>query len=223
MQTTARFTAVLACVLGAAFAARPARAAAPASETRPDLSGHWRLNEKESDDPRALRGDRPRGPGGGGFGRGGGFGGGGFGRGGGGRGGDFPGRGLPGGEGEGGARPNLERMQARFRELTITYTEPVLRVTYGDERDDTFYTDGRTVKREDERGFAEVRARWKDRRVVIERQTRRGKATETLERTSDGRRLLVTTRMSAGPMGAMTIKRIYDLAPEEPAPATPGQ
>lgn len=212
-----------ACALGLVFSTGPARA-----EQRPDLSGNWRLNEKESDNPREKmragmrRGGRGGGfPGGGGMRGGGGPGGGRRGGFGGGEGG--PGMGGPGGEGMGGPA-RFERMEEHYRTLQIRHQEPALEVEYGDQRGETFYTDGRKVKRDTgERGLVEVQAKWKDNRVVVERETGRGKATETFELAPDTRRLIVTSKMG-GPMGSVTIKRVYDpdtheaAPPEEPPP-----
>ncbi len=226
MKSGLGFGAALLCALGAVVTAGLARAAATTEAARPNLSGAWRLNEKESDNPRArLHDGQRRGPRAGGFG-GGGMGGrgGGFSRPTGGRGGGFGGGGPgTGGSAEGGG--GSERMQERFRTLTIEHTEPVLHVLYGDQRDDTFYTDGRTVKREHERGFAEVKTQWEKNRVVIERDTPRGKAKETLELSPDGKRLLVTTEMPAGPLGELKLRRVYDPATTEPeaAPIPAGQ
>ena len=127
-----------------------------------------------------------------------------------------------GGPGEGRGGPGgAERMQAHYRTLQITYDEPALQVEYGDERGETFYTDDRKVKRDTgERGLVEVRAKWKDNRVVVERETGRGKATETFELSPDGRRLVVTSKLN-GPMGSVTIKRVYDPDTGEAAPAEP--
>lgn len=214
--------AVLACALGVAVTARPVRAS-EAKPAKPDLSGTWRLNEKESDNPRdKMREGLRRGP------RGGGFGGGGMGgRGGGpmgGRGDGFPG-GSPGmggpPDGMGGGPGGFERMRERFRTLTVRHKDPVLKVEYGDESDDTFYTDGRKVKREDERGWVEVQTKWKDGRVVVERDAGRGKATETLELSADRKKLIVTTKMEAGPMGSVAIKRVYDVETDAPAAVPP--
>lgn len=224
MRTGLRLGAALLCALGAAVSARPARADGGATP-RPNLSGAWRLNEKESDDPRArlLDGQR-RGPRSGGVGSGMGGRGAGFGRPGGGRGAGFPGDGGERGAGPEGMGAGFERRQEIFRTLIIEHADPVLRVLYGDQRDDTFYTDGRQVKREDERGFSEVKTRWKKGRVLIERDTPRGRIKELLELSPDGRRLLVTTETSAGPRGAMKLRRVYDPLPKEPpAPGLAGQ
>ncbi len=222
MTTTLKFGLLLPGVLGAALVARPARATTVSEEPRPNLSGAWTLNEKESEMPRPRMRDGRRGGarGGGGFGR---QGGGGFGRPGGGRGGGFPGDGPSSNGRFGGQEGGFERLHERLRSLTIEHTEPVLHVLYGDQRDDTFYTDGRKVKREDERGFAEVKASWKKNRVLIERRTARGQTRETYELAPGGRRLLVTTKLS-GPMGAFELRRVYDAQAEQrELAAPPGQ
>lgn len=223
--------AAAACALGLILTTGPARA-----QQRPDLSGTWRLNDRESDNPRdKLRGGfHPGGrggsfPGGGGGGRGGGFPGGGRRGGFGGRQGGpggFPGGGPgEGGPGEDAGGPGrFERMQEHYRTLRIRHVEPALEVEYGDQRGETFYTDGRKVKRDTgERGLVEVQAKWKDARVVVERETGRGKATETFELAPGGQRLIVTSKIN-GPRGSVSIKRVYDAEaaaatpPEEPPP-----
>jgi hypothetical protein len=224
MRTRLTLATVFIGALGGACTARPARAASPTPDARPNLTGAWRLNVQESDDPRAALRQRA----GRGGGRGGDFGAGGVGGragGFGGRGGGFGGGrlgGSPGGPPEETRGGRFERLQERFQTLTIAHAEPMLRVTYGDAREDTFYTDGRKVKREDEVGFAEVRTRWKKARVVIERRTPRGQASETIELLPGAQRLVVVSKMPAGPMGGLTLKRVYDRAPEPPA-APPGQ
>lgn len=222
MQTKSAVMTLSACLLALAGAASPARA-----QARPDLSGTWRLDEKESDDAREkLREASRRGGGGGGFqgrggagGRGGGFGGGGR-RGGfgGAGGGPAGGPGGPEGGGQGGAE-RLERLQERYAKLQIRHTEPALEVEYGDQRAETFYTDGRKVKRDvGERGLVEIQAKWKDDRVVIERDRGRGKASETFELAEGGRRLVVVSKLD-GPFGSVTIKRVYDRDTGDASPA----
>lgn len=207
--------------------------AAAGAQARPDFSGSWRLNEKESDNPRAKmaenrrRGGRGGFPGGGGMGGpGGGMHGGGMrGPGGRGPGGRGPGDDSDVGMGEPGTRApgRFERLEEHYRTLQIRHDEPALAVEYGDERGETFYTDGRRIKRDTgERELVEVRARWKDRRVVVERATRRGKLNETFALSPDGTRLVLVSR-TQGPMGSMTLRRVYerDTRPEA-APAEPG-
>jgi hypothetical protein len=227
MRTTVTLTLAAACAAGLVLTTGPARA-----QQRPDLSGSWRLNEKESDNAREkMRAGLRRGGRGGGFPGGGGMRGpGGGGRRGGFRGGEsgpgMGGPGGPGGPGEGMGGPGrLERLEEHYRSLQIRHEEPALEVEYGDQRAETFYTDGRKIKRDTgETRLVEVQARWKDTRVVVERETGRGKVRETFELAPDGKRLLVTSKMD-GPMGSVTIKRVYDretsqAAPDE-APDTP--
>ncbi len=164
------------------------------------------------------------GRGGGGFGGpggGGGFGGlggsGGFGGpgGGGGRGGSG-GRGGPGGAGGGSREEMQERMRVleeSFQLLEISHREPELIVRYGDEREETIYTDGRGFDRTVGRGeLVEATARWKGKeRIVVKAEGERGKVTETWEWVPDAGQLWLTVKTSgSGRMPGFEFRRVYD-------------
>lgn len=229
MKSSPVRAAAIVPVLAFLLAAPPARSDDKPQQDKPNLSGTWRLNPEKSDDPREKMRDLFRGggggrggPGGGGFGRGGpggrGGGRGGGGYGGGGRGG--PGGGGPGAE-RGGGRGMFEAMNAGLDSLRIRHEDPVLHVAYADEREDTFYTDGRKVRRESDRGGAEIEARWKDGRVVVEEKGGGGgKILRTFELSPGHDRLYLTTRIDNPRLGAVTVRRVYDADVEAP-PTSP--
>ena len=155
------------------------------------------------------------GPGGGG-GFGGPGGGGGFGGPGGGRG----GFGGPGGGAEGGRGGNRQEMQERmraleesFQVLEIQHQEPELHIRYGEQREETVYTDGRTFDRVIGRGeLAEATAKWKgDERIVVKAESERGKVTEIWEWVPDAGQLWLTVKVSgSGRIPGFEYRRIYD-------------
>lgn len=194
---------------------------------QPDLSGKWQLNRAQSDDPRQKMREAA--------GRGGGFGGRGKSRAGGfpGRGnsgGDFPGGPasgpgggeFPGGpprsdgdEGGRGARSSPRGMEAAAA-LEIVQGGGELTVKEGADGEDasarTFYTDGRKSEQETPRGRAEVKAKWKGAKLVVEiKPERGGKLTETYELAPSGSQLYVTTKVEDERMPqSVTIRRVYD-------------
>lgn len=214
MSRTGRTLAVL-----TALAVASGRAPAAAGEAkRPDFSGTWTLDETE----RGRPGGGLRGPGGGGMGGPGGFGGmggrrgpmGGGPMGGGGRRG-----GGPGGEGD-----RRGPGDGRLATLTIEHAEPAFTLVDGAGRRLELTTDGAKVEApappprgSDGRGAsvderrAEVSARWKDGRIVVERDTPRGTVVETYSLEKDGARLVVETKVD-GERGDRTWKRVYDRA-----------
>lgn len=180
----------------------------------PNISGRWRLNKSQSDDPREKmrqamsRGDFPGGPGGGGPG----------GRphsdgfpGGpppGAEGGGFPGGPPPGGRPPGGmaAAEALEIVQGDG-ELTINETgsSEVVRTR-------TINTDGRKSEQSTPGGRAEVKGKWKGTKLVVEiKPERGGKLTETYELAPSGGQLYVTTKIENERLPqAVSIRRVYD-------------
>ena len=214
--------ALLSALLLVAAAGLPA-AGDPAEHN--DITGTWQLNEELSENPRDKMREAMSSRGGRGGGRGGGFGGpgggGGFGggRGGGGRGGGFGGPG--GGRGPGGAGgANREEMQERmraleesFQVLEINHQEPEMLVRYGEERQETIYTDGRAFDRTVGRGeLVEATAKWKGKeRIVVKAEGERGKVTETWEWVADAGQLWLTVKVSgSGRMPDFEYRRVYD-------------
>jgi len=192
---------------------------------RPDLHGTWKLNEDLT--ARMRQDDRPPGgPGGfrGGMGRGGG---GGMGRGGGRRGGGFPGGpgGQPNGEPgdrerQGGAPPSF----ATLDELTIAQQGD--QVTIADKAGNTRVLKTDNSKVRDEKapgGPVELRASWdRDGILTVEVKPDKGpKRTESYIVSNDGKHLYVTLTFDRNGR-EMKIRRAYDPAPEEKAPAPEG-
>jgi hypothetical protein len=200
------------------------RGSAPASGL-PDLSGTWKLNAAQSDDPQQkLRengssssgsgtpsdsGDEapPQGSGGSGGGYGGHHGGG---RGGWGH---RRGGGNGGGDGSG-------WLEARER-LVIHHVDPELTITDASGRERTLYTDGR--KTEEERslgGTTAVHALWKDGHVEVTSQPERGpKMVQTFTVSADRSQLTVTTKFEG--RRAVSIRSVYDAVRGAPAQAAP--
>jgi len=173
--------------------------------TRPDLSGHWVLNEKKSELPK---------PGGGGEGGGRSRGGGGWGgRGGGGwqgrgreRSGDAAGRG--GALGPGGGRMMLPPdmvVELADSELTVSVRGlAVRRIGFGNVPATPAPGDS----------VPTVQARWQGARLVSELESRRGgRVEESWELSADGGELVVTTRLPGmGDRPPMDVKHVYDRA-----------
>ena len=189
-------------------------AAASFGFAQSSLSGHWKLDEKESDNPRekfaeAMR-HEDRGPGGG-PGRPPGEGGGGFG----GRPGGFGNR--PGSDED---RSNRMKMMEAPLELTIADQDPEFRIIDNSGVDTTFYTDGRKTEKELEKGRKVVSTAHRDEdSVVVETQAPNGgKITRTYELSPDAQHLFVKLRIPM-PMEdqTVTIISVYNKVPE---PAT---
>jgi hypothetical protein len=211
---------------------------AQAAGSAPDLTGYWRLDAAHSDSPQRMGGGGAGGQeggqsgesgggrrggwgggGGGGMRRGGGGGGGGWGGGGGGMGGG--GRGSRGGEGRGdaaggggapqGARPVRlpDLMHVTETESVVSFedsTGTVLQeiTTLGAVKDTLTHSPGAAV----------VAGSWKDASLTVERQSPRGKITQTYTLQDSGATLVVVTRMesSDSSMPAREFKRVYKKA-----------
>ncbi len=228
-ETKARAKRLGAVLAAICLIAAGAPAAGSEKARRTDFTGTWQLNEELSEDPRekmreAMSSRRGGGRGGGfggpGGGRGGGFGGGrggGFGGPGGGRGGPGGGRGRPGGGGREEMQERMRALEESFQVLEITHREPELSIRYGEEREETIYTDGRAFERAAARGeTVEATAGWKGReRIVVKAKSERGKVTETWEYVPDAGQLWLTVRSSgSGRMPGFEYRRVYD--PVEP-------
>lgn len=187
--------------------AAPAAALDDKNKTKPappNISGRWRLNKSQSDDPREKmrqamsRGDFPGRPGGGG-------------PGGGPPPGGFPGGPPPGGDG-GGFPGGMEASEALEivqgdGELTINETgsSEVVRTRI-------VYTDGRKSEQSTPGGRAEIKGKWKGSKLVVEiKPERGGKLTETYELAPSGGQLYVTTKIENERLPqAVSIRRVYD-------------
>jgi hypothetical protein len=186
------------------------RESAPARAALPDLSGTWRLNREQSDDPRQMWRDAggasedeseaaPSAPSGGSRGR--------------------HAHGRSGGRADGGA-PGLPVLEGRDR-LTILHEEPRLWIEDGAGRERVVYTDGREQSEERSRGgTTKVEALWKDGHVVVSSSPERGpKVVETYAVTVDRSQLTVTTTVAG--RRSVTFRSVYDAVREPPPTATP--
>jgi hypothetical protein len=228
--------AVIASVAGAGLGV-----CAPAQEAQqaPDLNGQWRFEPKRSDTmPGPEAGGERRGPRGGMGGEGGGYGGGGgsggFGGGhgggygggyGGGRGGGFGGgggrggRGGSGGEGDQGPRPEgAAQRPVRLPDLIhITQTDEIVSfedstgtvlreiTTLGAAKDTLSHAPGAQV----------ASGVWDAQKLVVERQSPRGKVTETIDLEDKGRLLVIRTKIEGvGDQPAREFKRAYSRVTE---------
>lgn len=198
----------------------PAHAPAPPKEQktlspqeRRNLSGSWKLNRDESDDPRKKmqesRGANRGGGGGGPYG-GGRRGGVGFPGGGGGRG-PYGGRG-----GGGQSDEDRQRMQELFRPadaLTIAQKkEAEINLTDDSGRKRIFCTDGRKLEKSKDVSVQEIAAHWDEYRLISEEKgPRGGKITRTLELAPDGQQLYETLRVERSRSDSFVdIRYVYD-------------
>jgi hypothetical protein len=206
--------------------------AAPA-DTKPNLSGRFKLNPDESEDARKKMRDSQnsgggRGPGGGGGGgmgggRGGGMGGGGGRRGGGMGGGGMGRSGGSGGSGGSGAPSDSgrESMRALFDapvEMTVTATDAEIAILEKDGRLRTLHPDGHSYKAEG--GTSETKTRWEPDRLVVETKTERGsKITESYSIDAARHKLNVVVDFESPNRSPLSVHRVYDQQGLEPPPA----
>lgn len=195
-------TLAMACLLIVALTL-PFWAAGP--ET-PDFSGTWKLNKKESDNPREkLREAMPKG-------------GPGLARGGveiGGRPMGDPRMGPPpGAEGPRGGPGMLEPPER----LEIEQDETKLSITDSRQVTRTFHTDGRKESVENERGDKiETSARWEDADLVIEtRMPRGGKMVQTYQMAKGGGQLVIITKLeNERASEPIVLRSVYDFVEKE--------
>ena len=179
----------------------------------PNLSGKWKFNEKQSDDPhekfqQAMRDNHHSG---GGFEGGHGMPSGGFG---GGRGsGDFRGR-----QGDNGEHQHMFEAPV---ELTISNNASVFRTIDNTGTDRSLYTDGRKNEIEMEGGRKLIAtAHWEEDQLVVETQGQKGGTIrQTYELSPDSKQLFVKLRIPT-PFSDEPIQiiRVYDAVPLEPSP-----
>jgi membrane dipeptidase len=166
---------------------------AVAPREHPDLSGMWNLRQGESIPP----GERPRRPGGGGDPSG--------------PSGGRPPRGAPDRQESAGGPEGGPPGMGVARTLTIAQSG--FTVTFKTENmSDTYFTDGREVRRENGGlGPHMVRASWDAGDLIIERRGEARTITETYRFDERGPRLIVLSEIR-GEQGAIRINRIYERA-----------
>jgi hypothetical protein len=209
---------------------------------KPDLSGHWNLNAKQSDDAQAKihdaqeRSTMSRRRSGGGYPNGGSYPGGGY-PGGGLPGTDYPGGGSSGvgiggplGGGIGVPIGGVGRHGRSDQEISgeeweaLAATPKTLKIEQGEKqivlRDDsgnswTLYPDGKKHKEENLQGRkVSTKTRWEGDRLTTESKLgHSGKFTETYRLTSEGKQLEVISRLEDPALDVpLTIRRVYDRA-----------
>ena len=158
--------------------------AAPA-KSHPDLSGEWRFDPSRSDRPDWGRG-RPVGEKREGMSR------------------------RPDGPPSGGKTEQARRGPRLPSYLRIEQASDVVRLI---DSTGTTLTEISTAGTKGTSSSAQDRAwaagKWKGDRLEVERDTPRGKATQTFSLTDDGRTLEVTMQRSGGSMGPAKFKRVY--------------
>lgn len=175
---------------------------APAStSSKPSLAGTWALNKDQSEDPRQKMQEAMGGSGGGGNG--------GAWQGGGGR------RGGPGGQGGPGG------MMAEFNQLTITQTGGSVKITGASGRLLTQTSDNApsSAPSSGQSGpeggpqFSPPVAQWQGSQLISTMEGRRGKTTRTYALSSDGKQLIVTTKIENERFNSpVTFRQVYDPA-----------
>jgi hypothetical protein len=192
-----------------AGAASGAIVAQSQANSNPNLAGHWTLNKDQSDDPREKMHEAMGNNGGGnGEGGGGGYGGGG-GQGGGG--------GHHGGGGRGGHGPG--GMMADMSQLTIEQTASSVKVSGASGRvlaanpaeQASKPSNGGNGENEG-REYTPPVAKWQGSQLTTSNENPRGGSmTRTYELSSDGKQLIVTTKMQNPRMSQpVTIRFVYD-------------
>jgi hypothetical protein len=193
----------------------PPKTQNPKLEQRKTLSGFWKLNLDESDDPRKssqdARGVHSGGPHGGGRRAGGGF----------------P-IGFPGGNGgssggRGGAKrsgQNGEQMRDLIRpanSLTITLKEAEVDLTDAHSHKLVFYTDGRKLKNSKDETSREISAHWDGNRLVSdEKSLEEGKMSRSLELAVDCTQIYETVRIDGSRSNSpMVVRYVYDAAVQD--------
>ena len=207
--------ALLTTALCALFPISPPRAG---TDSHPDLSGTWLLNEEFSDDieaklQEARRQRRSRSAPGsrGGMGRGGM---GGRGSGSGPSGGMPPmGERRPGGRDPEEMRRRMQQLVQGLEILLINYEDPMLSIRFADGRQRAFRTDGKKQSRKTADGAVVTRAKWKkDGLLTVFTSTPWGReTTETYELITETDQLrLITEIHQASGMPPLELVRVYD-------------
>jgi hypothetical protein len=192
------------------------RHSASSAAALPNLSGAWKLNVAQSDDPQKMRdqasssgapsdsGDDAAPPS--------------SGAGGGHRGGHGWGGRHRGGSGDGsGASSWLEARES----LMIRHADPELDITDAAGHERTIYTDGRKTEEEhNSGGTTKVVAAWKDGHIEVTSQPEKGpKVVQTYAISADGSQLTVTTKIQG--RRSIEYRSVYD-AVKAPAASDSG-
>jgi len=199
---------LVACAAGLLFLApgvvrgqespQPAPRSSNSPSAKPNLAGTWNLNKDQSDDPRQKMQEAMGGSGGGGNGQGGG----GY------------GQGRHGGHGGGGG------MMQELSQLTIVQSNSSVKVTGESGRLLTQTSDYASQSQPSQQGdsgdgprFAPPVAQWQGNQLVSVMEGRRGKSTRTYELSSDGKQLIVTTKIESERFqNPVIIRQVYDPA-----------
>jgi hypothetical protein len=207
---------------------KPTPATSDVAQAAAPLSGTWKLNRDESDDPReklrsAMQDRDQNGPMGGHGGMGGGIGMGIPGIGGIGGMGRPPG---PGGQGRGpgagseGQRTRLRDLVQQSDQLRIVQKGPEIDMTDSESRMRALFTDGRKLEKpKKDSAQAQVKAHWDHQTLVTEEKGPNGeKISHTYELTGDGKQFADTLTLASKRLNTPIIVRsIYDKADSEKA------
>jgi hypothetical protein len=199
---------------GLGVGARVSAISLPDPDGQPDLTGAWQLNRDKSDDPqKKLKGTRtgtwtaPRGGTGGGVT--------------GGMGGAHGGFGGVGGRPYEQESPALREAMSALTEapekLTIVYRDANVVLTSGEGVVQTLQPNGDKVMEKTAGGHdAERTTKWDGSNLITEVKMSGGVTlTQTYTRSSDGRELVVTSRLE-GPGRVVDVRRVYDAAADAP-------
>jgi hypothetical protein len=206
------FFLALCCLPTRAFAQQDSQSTSPSPATtaKPNLAGTWTLNKDQSDDPRQKMQEAMGGSGGGGNGGGAWQGGGGHGR--------------HGGQGGSGG------MMAEFNQLTIAQSDASVKITgasgrllaqTSDNASSNSHSSGQSGP-DDGQQFSTPVVQWQGTQLVSNMEGRRGgKTTRTYELSSNGKQLIVTTKIENERFNSpVTIRQVYDPASAGAQPST---
>jgi hypothetical protein len=217
-----------------------------ASDSQPNLSGHWQFNKDQSDDAQqkitdAQSNQRTNANNGGGHpgGTGGGYPGGGGGWPG--SGGGYPGGGgWPGGGGmgrggmgrRGGQQANRgstvsaedwDRLAQTPKFLQVDQKSGQVVVTDDSAHSQTYYLDGKKHDDKDDNGkkISSTKTEWQGDTLIAETKLEHGtKLTQSFRLSDDGKQLTVVSRLENSSLqGPVTVRRVYDLMSSPAAPA----
>lgn len=199
----------LALMLAPLGNASAAKGSAPQTQSaaKPNLAGQWKLNKDQSDDPRQKMQEAMAANGQGG------------GRGAGGEGGEGGGGRRGGGQGQGG--PGA--MMNDLAQLTVAQTDTSVKVSSASGRVLAAYPEDQQAAKpssnggnpdDDTRTYTPPVAKWQGSQLVASMQGRRGgSTTRTYEVSSDGKQLIVTTKMQNPRFTQpVTFRLVYDPA-----------
>ena len=203
-----------------------AKPKAPDVPQKRDLSGSWKLNEDQSDDPsQKLKQAQQAGAGNRGGGNGGGSRGGVWG-GGGGIGGGYPGggggvyggrRGMGGGGESDADRQKIQDAVNPANALTFKQKDAEIDMTDDQSRKRVFYTDGRKIERAKDKtdDYRELTAHWDGMKLVAEEKGPHGKITRLYEVPAGGQQLRVSVHFDDARGNPVSIHYVYDIVKAE--------